>query len=234
MMLGEWRARPGRVVVAVLAIAIGVALGLAVHLVNHSALDEFSRAVRTVNGEAELQVHAAAAAGFDEGLYPRLYRAPGIAAASPVVELSAVAGKGRTRFTLLGLDVLRAATVTPSLMGRPAGSPTGRAQDAAFDPEALFLSPAALSATGLALGAPIRLEAAGQAADFTIAGLLPAVGEDRKLGVIDIAAAQWRFGQLGRLQRIDLKLAPGAEIVTAQSQARRSDSLSRASPGFGR
>src|SRR5258707_953116 len=89
MIAGEWRARPGRVMLAALAIAVGVALGFAVHLVNRSALDEFGRAIRTVNGEADLQVHAISPAGFDEALYPRVARLPGVAAASPVVELTA-------------------------------------------------------------------------------------------------------------------------------------------------
>ena len=44
MTLGEWRAHPGRVVVAALAIAIGVALGFAVHLVNGSAQAELAGA----------------------------------------------------------------------------------------------------------------------------------------------------------------------------------------------
>src|SRR5690242_14674351 len=58
MILGEWRAHPARVILAALAIAVGVALGFAVHLINASALNEFTRAVRTVNGDADLQVHA--------------------------------------------------------------------------------------------------------------------------------------------------------------------------------
>ena len=47
MILGEWRAYPARVIVAALSIAVGVALGFAVHLINASALEEFARAVRT-------------------------------------------------------------------------------------------------------------------------------------------------------------------------------------------
>src|SRR5258706_10147481 len=92
MIAGEWRARPGRVVLAALAIAVGVALGFAVHLVNRSALDEFGRAIQAVNGEADLQIHTTASAGFDEALYPTLARLPGVAVASPVVELSARSG----------------------------------------------------------------------------------------------------------------------------------------------
>ena len=246
MVLGEWRARPGRVVLAAMAIAVGVALGFAVHLVNRSALEEFGRAIQTVNGEADLQVHAATSAGFDEQLYPKLSRLPGVAAASPVVELTARAGPGAgDAFTLLGLDVLRAAAATPSLVGDGIGGSAVGGAGSPFDDQAVQLSPAALRALGRRRGDSVVLSAAGRSATFHIAGTLPNVGEDQRLGVVDIAAAQWRFGQLGRLQRIDLRLAPGAdratveagirtvlppdaEIVTGQSQTRRSDSLSRA------
>ena len=76
--MGEWLAHPGRVIIAGLAIAIGVALGFAVHLINASALNEFDRAVRTVNGDADLQVRAVTPLGFDEALYPKLVRLDGI------------------------------------------------------------------------------------------------------------------------------------------------------------
>src|SRR5882672_11863966 len=89
MIAGEWSAHPARVIVAALAIAVGVALGFAVHLINASALNEFTRAVRTVNGDADLQVHATTPLGFDEALYPKLARVDGVAAASPVVALPA-------------------------------------------------------------------------------------------------------------------------------------------------
>jgi putative ABC transport system permease protein len=244
MIVGEWRARPGRVILAALAIAVGVALGFAVHLVNRSALDEFGQAIRAVNGEADLQVHATAAAGFDEALYPRLARAPGVAVASPVVELTAHAAAGGN-LTLLGVDILRAAPATPSLVGSALGGAALDSSHRAFADDAIALAPAALRALGNRIGDDVTLTAAGRTARFHIVGALPNVGEEQRIGVIDIAAAQWRFGQLGRLQRIDLRLAPGvdrdtavaalrrllpadAEVVTGQTEARRSDNLSRA------
>src|SRR5215831_7061158 len=117
MIAGEWRAHPARVILAAFAIAVGVALGFAVHLINASALTEFDRAIRTVNGDADLQVHAASERGFDEGLYPRLARLSGLAGVSPAVELQAQAGE-HTPITLVGLDMLRAAAVTPNLLGK--------------------------------------------------------------------------------------------------------------------
>jgi hypothetical protein len=117
MILGEWRAHPVRIVTAVLAIAIGVALGFAVHLVNASALDRFARGLATVNGGADLRIQARGVQGFDEGLYPRVAHMQSILGASPVVALH-VRLDGQA-LDLLGLDVLRAGAVTPALLPRP-------------------------------------------------------------------------------------------------------------------
>ena len=258
MIAGEWLAHPARIIVAALAIAIGVALGFAVHLINASALNEFARAVRTVNGDADLQVHSVTPQGFDEVLYPKLARLSGIAGASPAVELPAVAdANAHVSLTLLGVDPLRAVRVTPSLIGRQIepNAPVENTdkstqaqpstQDEAFDSDSVFLSDAALSETGKRAGDRIDISAAGQTIAFKIAGTLPSVAEGQKLAVIDIAAAQWRFAKLGRLQRIDLKLAEGADaarvrdavasilpadaqMLDRENEARRTDSLSRA------
>jgi len=250
MAVAELRAHPVRWLTAALAIAIGVALGYAVHLVNRSALDEFARAVQTVNGAADLQVQATQARGFDENLYPVLARIPGVAQASPVVELTLPLPE-RRRLTVLGLDVLRAARVTPALLGRPfkgekAGDSAG--EGAAFDvfaEDAVYLSSAAASALNAQPGQALRLDASTPDAQWTYRGTLPGASDSRLLAVMDIAAAQWRFGALGRLQRVDLALQPGADaaavqaavravlpadaqLVTPQSEAQRSDSLSRA------
>ena len=174
MVLGEWRAQPGRTLAAILAIAVGVGLGLAIHLVNRSALDEFAGAIRSVSGAADLQVQAASPLGFDEGLYPVLARLEGVATVSPVVELRARTDGGEP-LTLLGLDPLRAAAVTPNLLG---GGPVGGGEggvttaEAVFDLDAITLSPAALQQSGLRVGDQVRLSAAGQSASFRIVGVL--------------------------------------------------------------
>ena len=70
--------------------------------------------------------------------------------------------------------------------------------------------PAAVSATPTAV---TELSAAGRTLAFKIGGMLPGVAEGQSVAVMDIGAAQWRFGALGRLQRIDLKLAEGADAA---------------------
>ena len=115
LVWGEARSHPARFAMTAVAIAVGVALGFAVHLVNGSALASFEGAVRGVNGSAELTVRATTPLGFDERVYPRVIAATGVADASPVVRIEARVGKQRV--TILGLDVIRAAQVTPGLIG---------------------------------------------------------------------------------------------------------------------
>ena len=243
LIAGEWHQHPGRIILAVTAIAIGVALGFAVHLINGSALAAFGQAVSTVNGAADLQIKASSNLGFDEALYPQVMDLDGIADASPVVSLKAVDPNG-TSFTLLGLDVIRAAQVTPSLIGAPANGVTGFNDDL-FDSNALYLSKATLTSAKLRVGDPVTINANGVAQRMVVRGLLPGVAEGRRVGVIDIAAAHYMFGRLGRVDRIDIKLSPdaqpsevrarlakmvpaGAVVSGADDDARQSDALSRA------
>ena len=239
LIAGEWRFHPARFLVTAVAIAVGVALGFAVHLVNGSALASFDSAVRGVNGAADLSVKATSRLGFDERLYPRVALAAGVADASPVVQLEAQIGAARV--TLLGLDILRVAEVTPTLIGvRPRGTDANAA--AVFDEASVFLSRTALERSGTKLGAKVTVAASGRTVPLRIAGTLPGVADGSAVAVIDIATAQWRFDRIGRLDRIDVKVAdrpaadaalarimPGDAVVsTAQAQSLQGDALSRA------
>ena len=243
MIAGEWRQHPGRIAVAALAIAVGVALGFAVHLVNGSALTSFGQAIRTVNGAADLQIKAASVLGLDEALYGRVAMAAGVADASPVVTLKAQTANGEA-IPVLGLDVIRAANVTPTTIGVSANGPGTGASDP-FATDALFLSRAALAAAGVRVGERLAITANGRTQTMVVRGGLPGAADVQRLGVIDIAAAQVLFGRLGRIDRIDLKLAEGADpgavraslgrllppdaiLSDGDDQAAQSDALSRA------
>ncbi|WP_295530552.1 ABC transporter permease [Novosphingobium sp. Chol11] len=243
MIAGEWRQHPGRIAVAALAIAVGVALGFAVHLVNGSALASFGQAIRTVNGAADLQITATSALGMDEALYGRVALAAGVADASPVVMLKAKSPSGEA-IPVLGLDVIRAANVTPTTIGVSASGPGTGATDP-FASDALFLSRAALAAARVRVGDSLAITANGHTQTMVVRGTLPAVADGQRLGAIDIAASQSLFGRLGRIDRIDLKLADGAQPGAARlalarllppdailsdgdDQTAQSDALSRA------
>jgi len=188
-----------------IAIVLGVALGMAVQAVHEAALSEFGRGLRAMVGEADLQV-LGPRGGFDENVYARLASRPEVAEASPILELQVKRAGSEDSLQLLGIDLFALARVTPVLLPKPA-STADRLATLAED--SVFLSSAAQSALGLKPGDAIEFQAGTQNRHFKIAGEIPGVAENRQLAVMDIAAVQSHFGKLGRLTRIDLKLAAG-------------------------
>ena len=212
LLFGEWRAHPLRALVSIAAIAVGVALGFAIHLINAAALNEFSAAIRGLSGQADLQL-SASEAFFDEKIYPWLAQRDGVAVASPVLELDAALPGRRGALKIVGLDVFRAGFITPDLIGAPAD---GQVADTLAD-DALFLSPAALAWLQVAAGARLALQAGTQQIGLRIAGPLQRARAGQRLGVMDLGALQWRFGKLGQLSRIDLKLREGVNRTAFQA-----------------
>jgi putative ABC transport system permease protein len=201
----DLRHHPWRSLCAVGAVMLGVALALAVHLINASALSEFSAAVRAVNGQPDLELRATRG-GFDEALFARVATHPQVALASPVLELAthAVTAQGRrVPLRLVGLDALAATPMAPAL----APVPTKDAERLVlFAPATLFLNAAAREQLG---DGAVRLQAGLQLREAKVAGSVGAGGAP--LAVIDIAAAQELFGRLGELSRIDVQLRPGTD-----------------------
>jgi len=104
-----------RTAIAVLAIALGVALGFAVQLINGSAVDALSQSVRTVSGDADLVVRGPRS-GFDEALFATFARDPEVAVASPAVEVEARLAGRTDSLRIIGLDLFRAAAIQPGLV----------------------------------------------------------------------------------------------------------------------
>jgi len=215
LLSGEWRSHPVRALVAMGAIALGVALGFAIHLINAAAFNEFTAAVKSVSGLSDLQVRGPQAS-MDEALFPRLAQHPGVALANPVLELDAAVPERQNSLKILGVDVFRAAAIAPDLLGTPA-------EDRPFDPlmdDAIFLSPAAMNWLNVKAGDRLRLLAGTRPVDLRVAGGLVRARAGQRIAVMDLGAAQWRFDRLGRLSRIELKLEPGVnrEALRAQLQ----------------
>ncbi|MCD6681715.1 MAG: ABC transporter permease [Burkholderiaceae bacterium] len=212
MLLAQWRLQPGRATIAVLAIAIGVALALAISLVNRSALDEFSTAIARTEGQAQAQIRARGSS-FDESLYARIAREATGVFASPIIDARfAIADRPAASLRVLGIDVFRAATVTPNLVPSPTRDGRSGAGSPLFDDDTIFLSNAALASLALAEGDRIDLLAGGKRVSLRIAGTVAHAAAGQSLAVMDIGTMQWRLGWLGRLTRIDLRFAPGTDV----------------------
>jgi putative ABC transport system permease protein len=188
----------GRMALSIAGIALGVALGYGVHLVNRAAVSDVTAAVRALAGEADLEVRGGRS-GFPETLYARIAKLPGVALASPALELDAgIAGTERT-LRLSGIDILRAAQLQPQLVLED--------RYELLAPDRVFLSTAAAEALRLGKGDELALIAGPGVARFKVAGVLSSLRGVS--AVTDIASAQWRFARLGELNRVDVRLRTG-------------------------
>ncbi|MEO1043816.1 MAG: FtsX-like permease family protein [Pseudomonadota bacterium] len=249
LLTGQFRSFPFRYILAAMSIAIGIALGFAVHLINSSASDAFGDAVRNISGSADAQITGATSLGFDEQLYPEIFHLAETADVSPVIYMPAVLTGSDTRLKLLGTDPFRAANITPLLLGRQdiaQDQSAGRGNNQArFDVNAIYLSRTALDQAGLAIGDSVSLRANGRTHRFTIAGDLPGMAAGQAVAVADIATVQWRFDRLGQIDRLDIRRADGvsqnrltgtlqailpdnARITGAENETQKRASLSRA------
>ena len=240
LLLRRLARQPGRTLLVVLGVALGVAMVVAIRLASDSALASFGDTVDAVAGRSNLCV-SAVADGFDERWFSRIRRTPGVEAAAPVVEVNTLVGTltpgngdaGVELGTHRGFDetllVLGLDPFSEAPFGRLTdlvGSDTRAGLDVraglallsrrnAIAITRTFAERRGLAAgdtlTALASGAPVRLEIV---AVLTGEGLQHAMGGN--VAIADIATVQECFGRIGRLDRVDLIVTPGArERVSA-------------------
>ena len=208
----ELRHHPWRNASAVVAVMLGVALALAVHLINASALAEFASAVSSVNGKPDTELRARQGS-LDDAWLTRVQAQPQVAVASPVLALRTsmqTADGTRLPVELVGVDALSVASVSPALMPVP----DARASRLdLFAPDTVFLNPAARKAL-VDDPASVEVQSGLRWHTLRVAGTVNAPGPP--LIVMDIAAAQELTARVGTLSRIDLRLTPGASSEALQ------------------
>jgi putative ABC transport system permease protein len=197
-----------RLALTVACIALGVALAAAVHTIHASALAEIDRAAQTLAGRADLELRGPRN-GFDDALFATIAARAEVLAASPIVEVDAAIPGGDETIRMLGIDPLRAARLQPAFVkGGAIGIPEA---GSLVDGRNAWLTPSAAARLGLRPGATFRTVSGSSEVEWKIAGVLEALSEGGELAVVDIAAAQWRLGRLGKLSRIDVRLRPGVD-----------------------
>ncbi len=239
----ELRHHPWRNAAAVLAVMLGVALAFSVHLINASALSEFSSAVRSVNGQPDLELRAVRG-GFDESVYARVAAHPGVALASPVLEVQTlvrIADGSRKALRVVGVDALVVFAMAPGLMPVPSADAD---RFALFAPGTVFLNPAARAlvaaastpSSELSTGGSVRtgvarlqMQVGQQLREVQVGGTVSASGGP--LAVMDLGAAQDLLGRSGQLSRIDLRLAPGSDRDAVLRALALPGDISASAPG---
>jgi len=200
-----------RVALTLACIALGVALAGAVHTVHTSALAEVDRAAHALAGKADAEVRGPRN-GFDDALFAAIARRPEVAVASPVIEVDAPLAGRDGALRIVGIDALRAVRLQPGFVLNSTATAAPQASSL-VDADALWLTPRAAARLGAKAGDDIRVIAGTAALKLHVAGVLDALESAGDLGVMDIAAVQWRFFRVGSLTRIDLRLRPGVDLA---------------------
>lgn len=237
-------------VLAVVGIALGVAVVVAVDLANASAARAFTLSTESITGRATHHI-VGGPAGLDERLYTRLRTDLGERLIAPVVEgYVRVDEFGATPMRLLGVDPFAEAPFRPYLATSPDVPPDLLVPLLQGKP-AVVLSREMAQRAGIGLGDTVHLRYGTERFSVQVVGLLdPTDAFTRRAldGVLltDVGVAQRLLGMTGRLSRIDLiapeddpagaarleriraVLPPDALLTTAARQAQSVRQLSAA------
>jgi len=208
---------PWQLALALLGICVGVAVIVAVDLVNESARRAFTLSMDTINGATTHQI-VAGPHGVDEALYTQLRVEAGMRNIAPIVE--GYAQIGNTTLRVLGVDIFAEREFRTYTFPESVVADDKTYRRLLTDPGAFLMSTRTAASLGLVKGTELQISTAGKAFPAVLAGLLEssdrtALGMDDLL-IVDIAVAQNWLDKPGRLTRIDVRLpeAEGGEVLT--------------------
>jgi len=216
-----WRAmalEPGRALLVMLAVALGVSVFLAIRLANRAAVASFDGFAQGLGTGADMTVRAEIGP-LEEKELARLDGLRRDAWIRPVLEGSFSSAADLETFQVLGLDLIGLAGTGQD----PGGTGTGQGWDGLGavlgDPDAVLVS----QALGRSVRPGGRLLGLvdGRAVELHVAGLLPDPPDrppvQRNLLVMDLPAAQRLFRRPGQLDRLDLGWLPGRDGARVQA-----------------
>jgi putative ABC transport system permease protein len=214
--LRHLRLRPARTALTTLGVSFGVALFVAIDLINRSTTGSFRENVEAVSGKTQLSV-SAGDAGFDEGVLETVRLFPGVRHAVPMVENSAYfAGDREARQSLrvLGVDLLKEQAV------RTYKTADEQVVDDPLvflnQPDSIIITHAFARANRLKMDSTFELATARGRRKFTVRGLLSPEGPAKAFGgsiaLMDIDGARMTFGKENKLDRIDIVPAAGVAV----------------------
>ncbi|MBI2211288.1 MAG: ABC transporter permease [Deltaproteobacteria bacterium] len=205
-------------------IVLGVAVIVAIAIVNRTVVSSFQRTIELVAGKAVLQV-SNGESGLREDLYPLIRDTAGVRDAAPAVEgfLPVVGVKGERLF-VYGVDFLADFSVREHQF---AGTPFGleAALDFIAQPDSIALTESLSRRLALAPGSTVTLATSKGARTYTVQALLQEQGSARVFGgsfaLMDLPVAQIALGKEGKLDIVDLTIEEGEKIERVKERVRQ-------------
>ncbi|HDP88695.1 MAG TPA: ABC transporter permease [Thioalkalivibrio sp.] len=190
---------------AILGVALGVAIVVAVDLANSSARHAFEASMDAVGGRASHHI-VGSPTGLPGETYTALRRELGISRAAPVVDGLAVLGDETVQ--LIGIDPFAEAAFRPAL----AGSRQADLNTFLTGPGALLAARTA-ARLGLTPGDTVTVAVQGLPRELRLTGTLTGDADVDGLLWVDVATAQALLARGNRLDRIDLRIDDAATLA---------------------
>jgi putative ABC transport system permease protein len=225
VVLRHVSARPGRALFTALGVTLGVALYVAIALVNRATLGAFAQSVESLTGTAALTV-LGGRTGFPSATVDKVRAVDGVSHAVGMVEMTAYYnakdGSAKT-ISVLGIDLLNEAQVR---------SYKASNQEVIDDPlvflnqpDSIIVTTGFASQNGLSLEDKLTLNTAFGIKQFTVRGMLspegPAKAHGGTLAIMDIDAAQFSFGREDTIDRIDVVVRTGVDVEDVRQRLAR-------------
>ena len=194
-------------IITTLGVAIGVAVFLSIQLANRQTLRSFEESVDLVLGRADAIVHAEGMA-FDEKYFQELSHVRELVKSYPVIEGYGVELKTGQVVEILGTDLLQDSGIRDFSIKTLEKDLKGLLP-IIMDPKGIVLPEKFIPGTNFKPGDKINFLINGTEKTFNVNAILENKGLARALNgnfaLMDIAAAQWAFGRIGKLDRIDIE-----------------------------
>ncbi|MDH5429057.1 MAG: ABC transporter permease, partial [Nitrospirota bacterium] len=211
LVIEHLRHRPIRALLTAVGVAIGVAAWLAIRVVNGEVYQSFEQSVESVVGDASVTV-SGGSEGLDEQILKVIQGHPGVRSASPILkiegEIQAGAWAGRP-LLIWGMDLVEQGK------GWEAEGVSGvipeEDWEQFFAPTTIFLEEALARQLSLSQGANLSVKVQRNVHELVVGKVLGSFGLHggvQQQVVMDIAAAQWTFGWLGRLHHVAIVPEP--------------------------
>ena len=221
------RAGFGRMALSVVAIALGVALVVAIRLMNTAVLASFLNTIDATAGRAALTVTAGEGLSLPEAVRDTVAGVPGVQLAVPLVRAVAFPDDGTGEvLTVLGVDLANEAEVRAYHSVQD--DPTEVIDDLLVflaQPNSIVLGADFARRRGLGRGSIVRLVTPTGVRSFVVRGLMEPQGLAKTLGgrlvVMDLFAAERAFASDGMINQIDILLATGADLEAVKAAVTR-------------
>ena len=219
------RGHGARAGLTVAGVACGVALVVAIGVINTSVLSSFTDAIDDLAGTAALQVRGPGP--FAETIADDVRAVPGVDHAVPIITTTffgvdpPLADEALSVFAADVTDghairTLRLVKAGEHVVEDPLGF--------LVDPRSVIVTDALAARVGLRVDDRLRLRTSAGIETFTVRGILPPGGVGRAFGgnllVMDVVGAQTVLGLDGRIDQVDVTLRGGVRVDDVEPRVR--------------